>query len=80
MGVARIVPDMKLGAGQTGEDIVISALVMAPFALTAVVLLGWMMPLAWPIAVLLFAAATAVGGLWNAGWRARTVAADGAEA
>ena len=70
-----VVSDMKFGAAQPAEDIVISALVMSPFALTLVVLLGWMMPLAWPIAVLLFVALSAVSGLWNAGWRARTLTA-----
>lgn len=56
---------------EKAEDLVIGALVMAPFTLTLVVLLGWMLPLPNLLAILIFAVLTAVAAVWNVRHRAR---------
>lgn len=69
---ANATSDMKLGRGQSVEDITIAKLVVSPFVLTVVVLLGWMLPLPGVVAFILFALLMVPATLWNAGWRART--------
>lgn len=71
---AMIAADARTGLAQPPEDLVIAALVMAPFALTLAVLLGWMLPLPAWLAIGLFVVLLGGGTLWNAGWRARTSA------
>ena len=64
---------MRLGLGQSIEDVVIAALVTMPFVLTLVVWLGWMIPL--PSTRrdrAVRAGCRSPAALWNAGWRART--------
>lgn len=64
--------DMRLGWQQSMEDITVAKLVVSPFVLTVVVLLGWMLPLPSVAAFILFALLMVPATLWNAGWRART--------
>jgi hypothetical protein len=71
---ADLQSDLTLGRSQSAEDIVIAALVMAPFALTVGIWVGW---LTWApnwvlIAVTLVVQVAAT--IWNAGWRARGAA------
>ena len=74
MNRAGIAADARAGLAQTPEDLVIAALVVAPFPLALAVLVGWMLPLPNVVAIGLFAVLLAGGTLWNAGWRARTSA------
>ena len=63
--------DLRRGALQSDEDLVIAALVVAPFVATMVVMLykvGWP-PL--PELVLLTIVVQLTAMVWNAGWRAR---------
>ncbi len=74
MLASEALPDVRLGFGQSVEDITIAKLVMMPFVLTLVVWLGWIIPLPSWVAILLFALLMVPATLWNAGWRARTAA------
>jgi hypothetical protein len=68
---AEMLEDMRRGRTVGAEDLVIAALVMAPFTLTLGVVLGWM---TWAPSWLLIAVTlivTVFATLWNAGWRAR---------
>jgi hypothetical protein len=69
---AKVPADIRLGIRQPVEDIAVAKLVVMPFVLTLVVLLGWMFPLPSLIAIVLFAALMVPATAWNAGWRART--------
>jgi hypothetical protein len=63
--------DLRLGLSQSGEDLAIAALVMAPFSLTVGVWVGW---LTWApnwVLVVLTLIVQVVATVWNAGWRAR---------
>jgi hypothetical protein len=66
------VSDLRLGLRQSMEDIAIAKLVVMPFVLTLVVMLGWMLPLPASVAIGLFVLLMVPATLWNAGWRART--------
>jgi hypothetical protein len=68
---AEITSDMRRGFGQAMEDITIAKLVVMPFVLTLVILLGWMVPLPSLVAIVLFAVLMVPATTWNAGWRAR---------
>jgi hypothetical protein len=68
---ADLQSDLKLGRSQSAEDIVIAALVMAPFALTVGIWVGW---LTWAPSWVLIGVTLVVevvATIWNAGWRAR---------
>jgi hypothetical protein len=70
--LAKVPEDMRRGSTVGAEDLVIAALVMAPFTLTLGVVLGWM---TWAPSWLLIAVTlivTVFATLWNAGWRARS--------
>jgi hypothetical protein len=69
--------DTRRGLGQPMEEIAVAKLVVMPFVLTAVILLGWVMPLPAFAAILLFTALMVPATLWNAGWRARTAMVGG---
>ena len=71
---AEIPSDMRRGLRQSMEDISIAKLVMMPFVLTLIILLGWMLPLPSLVAIVLFAVLMVPATTWNAGWRARTAA------
>ncbi len=64
--------DMRRGVSQSMQDITIAKLVVMPFVLTVVVLLGWMLPLSVFVAWVIFALLMIPVTVWNAGWRART--------
>jgi hypothetical protein len=70
--------DLRRGLGVSWEDLVIAALVMMPLALGATLVVSAMAW--WPSALMiaLWLALTIPATLWNAGWRARTSAADAA--
>ncbi len=72
--------DLSGGLRASPEDLVIAALVMAPFALALTLVVSAM---AWwgslPM-VVLFLVLAVPATLWNAGWRARTAAQDAAGA
>jgi hypothetical protein len=68
---AEIPSDMRRGFRQSKEDITIAKLVVMPFVLTLVILLGWMLPLPSLVAIVLFAVLMVPATTWNAGWRAR---------
>jgi hypothetical protein len=63
--------DLRRGLVQSPEDLAIAALVVAPFAVTVGIWVGW---LTWAPSWLLVAltlVVQAVATVWNAGWRAR---------
>ncbi len=69
---AHAAGDMRRGISQPMQDIAVAKLVVMPFVLTLVILLGWMLPLRAIVAVVLFALLMIPATAWNAGWRART--------
>ena len=71
---AEVIADARAATRVSAEEWAIAALVMTPFTLAAVLLLGWMMPLPSLVAQILWLAASVVATAWNAGWRARTSA------
>ena len=71
---AEAIADARRAGGLSAEDLAIAALVMMPFTLTVVLLLGWIVPLPSLVLQLVWLAATVVATAWNAGWRARTSA------
>ncbi|HET9067006.1 MAG TPA: hypothetical protein VFN28_00080 [Amaricoccus sp.] len=71
---AEAVADARRAGGLSAEELAIAALVMMPFTLTVVLLLGWIVPLPSLVLQLVWLAATVVATAWNAGWRARTSA------
>jgi hypothetical protein len=68
------VADARAGARLSAEDLAIAALVVAPFTLALVLLVGWIAPLPSLLLQLVWLALTGAAGFWNAGWRARTSA------
>ena len=65
-----VIASLRRGRGRSGEEIAIAAMVVAPFTLTLVVWLGWIV---WAPALVLLATwlvVQAAATLWNAGWRA----------
>lgn len=75
VNMREIGADVGRGLGAGTEEMVLGALIMAPFTATLVVLLGWMVPLPAVVAMLLFVVLTVPAALWNAGLRARGGAA-----
>lgn len=76
--MAAVDDDFRRGAAQSGEDLAIAALVVAPFVMTMVILLlslGWLPLLQ---LVLLTVVAQIAATVWNAGWRARDEEGEGA--
>ena len=71
---AEVIADARRGAGVSAEDWAVAALVMMPFTLAAVILLGWIAPLPSLLLQLVWLVVTVVATAWNAGWRARTSA------
>jgi hypothetical protein len=71
MDPTQLVGDARHGAGQPPGDVAVAVLVVMPFTLTLVVLLGWVLPLPAGVAMALFGVTTVLAALWNAGWRAR---------
>lgn len=74
MDLHGIERDLKQGTHVHPEDLAVAALVMAPFVLTFVIIVGWLtwMP---SLVLILMAIVLQIGAtFWNAGWRARTAA------
>ena len=68
------VADARAARRVSADGLVIAAMVMMPFTLTAVVLLSWIVPLPSLVLQLVWLVVTVVAAAWNAGWRARTSA------
>jgi hypothetical protein len=68
----HLAADVRLGCGQSIEDLAISALVMAPFTLTLGIWIGWLTWASSPVLIAITLVAQLAATLWNAGWRART--------
>ena len=69
---ARVPDDLRRGLSVSTEDMAIAAMVVAPFALTLAVLVGWITWASSPVLIAVFVVAQVVATVWNAGWRART--------
>jgi hypothetical protein len=66
-----VTTDLRRGLSQSAEDLAIAALVVAPFALTVGVLVGWMTWAPSPVLIGLTLVVQVVATVWNAGWLAR---------
>ncbi len=61
---SEAIADARRGARVPAEDMAVAALVMMPFTLTAVLLLGWIVPLPSLVLQLVWLAATVAATAW----------------
>ena len=72
LDIATMSGDARRGLSVSLDDMAIAAMVVAPFALTLAVLVGWITWAPSLVLIAVFAVAQVVATFWNAGWRART--------
>ena len=74
---ASALASLHRGLRQSPEDLVIGALIMAPFALALGIWISWVVPAPSSVLILFTLAATAVMGVWNAGFLAAAREGEG---